>query len=447
MVGGKLKNWEIRRNLQSVTGSLSLPGPHDVTRHTLSNGLTVLVRENHASPTVVFRGYVKAGGLCDTDETAGLAGLTAYTARRGTATRTFHEINEAVESVGASLNMGANKQAAGFSGKSLSEDLPLLVDIAADILQRPSFPETELEKVRGQVITSLRQLEDNTQRKANREFRAICYPAGHPYARSTEGALETVERLQRDDLLTFYERFYSPRSTVMTVVGDVEADKVIPRLEDAFGDWQAPGDDAPYDIPPAPRPSGTQQVVVPMFNKTQADIVWGLPALSRFSDDYYAARVANTILGQVGLMGRLGANVRDKQGLAYYASSGLEGGLGPGPWIVYAGVAPGDVDRAVESILIEIARLRKELVIEEELADAQDYITGILPLSLETNHGVAGALIEIEMYGLGLDFLARYPGLIRAVTREDVQAVAQKYLDTENYALAIAGPYGTPAEA
>jgi zinc protease len=184
-----------------------------------------------------------------------------------------------------------------------------------------------------------------------------------------------------------------------------------------------------------------------MFNKTQADIVWGLPALSRASADYYAARVANAILGQVGLMGRLGANVRDKQGLAYYASSSLEAGLGAGPWIVFAGVAPGDVDRAIDGILVEIARLREELVTEEELADAQDYMTGILPLSLETNNGVAGALIEIELYGLGLDFLRRYPGLIRAVTREDVRAVAQKYLDTDNYALAIAGPHGAPAEA
>jgi zinc protease len=422
-------------------------GLHNVTRHVLDSGLTMLIRENDTSPTVVLRGYVKAGGLCDQDETAGLARLTAATARRGTATRTFQEINEAVESVGASLNVGAGKHLVSFSGKSLDEDLPLLIDIAASILQRPSLPKAELEKVRGQAITSLRQLEDSTQRKANREFRALCYPAGHPYARSTEGTLDTIPHLQRDHVVAFYERFYSPRSAVITVVGDVKADNVVTRLEDAFGGWQAPGDDTPYDIPAAPRPAGAQRVVVPMFNKTQADLVWGLPGLSRSSPDYYAARVANAILGQVGLMGRLGANVRDRQGLAYYASSSLEADLGAGPWIVYAGVAPDDVDRAVESILVEIARLRDELVTEEELADAQDYITGILPLRLETNDGVAGVLIEMELYGLGLDFLERYPALVRTVTREDVQAVAQKTLDTENYALAIAGPYGEPAEA
>ncbi len=425
----------------------SFPGPHDVTRHTLNNGLTVLVRENHTSPTVVFRGYVKAGGVCDTHETAGLAGLTAVTARRGTVNRTFQEMNRVVESVGANLSMGASMHLAGFSGKCLSEDLPRLIEIAADIVQHPSFPEVELEKARGEMITFLRQLEDNTRHTADREFRTLCYPAGHPYARSTEGTVETIESLRRDDLLAFYERFYSPRSTVIALVGEVETDEVIARLEEAFGGWQALGDDAPYDIPAAPRPSGLQRVIVPMFNKTQADIVWGLPGLSRTSDDFYAARVANAILGRVGLMGRLGANVRDKQGLAYYAHSSLEAGLGAGPWSVSAGVAPDDVDRAVESILIEIARLRDELVTEQELADAQDYLTGILPLRLETNDGVAGALLEMALYGLGLDFLARYPAFVRAVTREDVRAVAQKHLDAENYALAIAGPYRDPAQA
>jgi zinc protease len=404
----------------------------------------VLVRENHTNPTVVFRGYVRAGGLCDTDDTAGLADLTATTTRRGTATRTFQEINEALESVGASLGMGAGRQLAVFFGKSLKEDLPLLIEIAAEILQHPTFPDRELEKVRGQVITSLRQLEDNTRRKASREFRALCYPKGHPYGRSTEGSLDTVPRLQCDDLIAFYERFYSPRSTAVAVAGDVKIGEVMDRLEDAFGGWQLPGDDTPYDIPDAPRPEGVRQIVIPMFNKSQVDIVWGLPGLHRTSPDYYAARVADAILGQVGLMGRLGANVRDKQGLAYYASSSLEAGLGSGPWSVYAGVAPDDVDRALESILAEIARLCDELVTEEELADAQDFLTGTLPLRLETNDGVTDALVGMELYGLGLDFLHRYPALIRAVTREDVQAVAQKHLDTDNYALAIAGPYGEP---
>ncbi len=412
-----------------------------MTRHTLSNGLTLLVRENHTNPTAVLRGHVKAGAVCDTADTAGLAALTATLIRRGTTRRTFQQINEAIERVGANMDTSIDRHLAGFSGWSLVEDLPLQIEIAADILQRPSFPNAELEKVRGQFITSLYQLEDSTRGKAGLEFRPLCYPAGHPYALNIDGSLETIQRLQRNDLVVFYERFYSPRNTVIAVVGDVKSSEVIARLEDAFGDWQAPGDDTPYDIPKSPRPVGVRRVVLPMFNKTQVDLIWGLPALARKSPDYYAARVANAILGQVGLMGRLGANVRDKQGLAYYVSSGLEASLGEGPWFVYAGVAPDDVARASESILAEIARLRAELVTEDELSDAQDYLTGVLPLLLETNDGVASMLLELELYDLGLDFLQQYPATVRAVTRKDVQAAAQKYLDTENYALAIAGPY------
>lgn len=423
----------------SLMSDLSFPGPHDVTRHTLENGLVVLVRENRVTPTVILRGYLRAGAVCDTDETAGLARLTASMARRGTRARTFQEINEAIESVGASFEVGAGRHQVGFSGKSLTEDLPLIVEIAANALQRPTFPAAELQKVRGQVITSLRQLEDDTRRKAHREFRALCYP-NHPYGRPVEGTLETVQRIQRQDLVAFFERAYGPRGGVIAVVGDVAAPEMIARLEDAFAGWLPQADGASDALPPIPRPQGKQRVVVPMHNKTQVDVVWGLPALARSNPDYYAARVADAILGRVGLMGRLGASVRDKQGLAYYATSLLEADLGQGPWMVFAGIDPGHVDRAIEGILAEIERLRNELVSEDELADAQDYLTGVLPLRLETNHGVAGALIEIEMYGLGLDFLARYPALIRGVSQEEVRAVAQKYLDTENYALAIAGP-------
>ncbi|MFZ5918597.1 MAG: M16 family metallopeptidase [Chloroflexota bacterium] len=437
--------------LAAASGSLlSFPGPHDVTRHILYNGLTVLVRENHTSPTAIVHGYLKAGSMYEIDELAGLARLTASTVRRGTANRTFQEINETIESVGASLDIGASSQLTGFSGKSLSEDLPLLIEITADMLQHPVFPEAELQKARGQTITWLHQLEDNTQHKADRVFRSLCYPPGHPYARSTEGTLDSIQRIRRADLVAHYERFYRPRTAAIVIVGDVQTEKIIPQLEAALGSWQAAGDDADDgapDIPAAPRPCGVRRSVAPMYNKTQVDIVWGLPGLARLDPDYYTARVANAILGQVGLMGRLGANVRDRQGLAYYASSDLEAGLGAGPWLVFAGVAPDAVDRAIDSILIEIVRLRDELVAEEELADAQDYLTGVLPLRLETNDGVAGALIEIELYGLGLDYLAQFPQRIRAVTRERVQAVAQTYLDPENYALAIAGPYGEPPQA
>jgi zinc protease len=152
------------------------------------------------------------------------------------------------------------------------------------------------------------------------------------------------------------------------------------------------------------------------------------------------ARLTNTILGVFGMMGRLGDNVRDRQGLAYYVYSRLEAGPGAGPWLAVAGVDPDHVERAVDGILEEVRRLRDEPLPADELADSQAFLTGSLPLQLETKEGIAGILLDMERYGLGLDYLQHYGGLVEAVTVEDVQEMACRYLDPEIYALAIAGP-------
>ena len=178
-----------------------------------------------------------------------------------------------------------------------------------------------------------------------------------------------------------------------------------------------------------------------MDNKSQVDFVLGNIGPSRLASDFYAAYVGDTILGQLGLGGRIGQSVRDNEGMAYYARSNLSSGLGPGPWFIYAGVNPAAVDRAIELILTQIGRFREEAVSDQELADAKAYLTGILPLQMESNEGIAATLLEIHLYQLGDDFIARYPDLIHAITKEEIQLAAQKYLSHEVYALSIAGPY------
>jgi zinc protease len=146
-------------------------------------------------------------------------------------------------------------------------------------------------------------------------------------------------------------------------------------------------------------------------------------------------------LGRLGMMGRLGARVRDEQGLAYYTGSSLSGGLGPYPWTISAGLHPDHVQPALESILEEVRRLRDEPIDEEELADCRAFLTGVLPLALESNGGIARFLLRIESYGLGLDYLARYPDILAGVSREDIQRVARRYLTLDGYALAMAGTF------
>jgi zinc protease len=151
--------------------------------------------------------------------------------------------------------------------------------------------------------------------------------------------------------------------------------------------------------------------------------------------------MANIVLGRLGMMGRLGASVRDEQGLAYYIGSSLNSTLGAQPWDIVAGVHPSNVDRVVSSIEREVLRMRQEPITDEELADCRSHVTGALPLSLETNEGIAGFLLAVERFGLGLDYLQRHRMLIHSVTPDDIQRVVQKYLTLDRYVLSMAGTF------
>ena len=243
---------------------------------------------------------------------------------------------------------------------------------------------------------------------------------------------------------TFYQSFYPPSQGVIVETGDVEAQAVIDLLGDKLGDWQGPAAARAMVQPPAVISTTPGRMVVPMADKVQADIVLGVAAIQRDHPDFYALRVANSILGQFGLMGRLGARVREEQGLAYYAYSSLAADLVGGVWTAAAGVSPDHVEAAITSIQEEFARIGAEGVSDEELADSQAYLTGHLPLTLETNEGVASTLLSMEWYGLGLDYLLRYQELIYGVTRQDVQRVCAEYLRSDRLLTVVAGP-NTPS--
>ncbi len=416
----------------------SFPSSESITRIELPKGVAVLVYENHSSPSVVIGGYLWAGSLSEVPKQAGLASFTAGMLLRGTETRTFGQINEALESVGAQLSFQAGVHTVGFGGKGLAEDLDLLLDVLADSLQHPSFPVDEVEKLQGQIQTSLQRRAHNTRRMARLTFDALLYP-DHPYGRSVLGYEETIAGLNRDHLGNYYSAHYSPRGMVITVVGAVQTDAALEKIQARLGNWQAPDAKPDRSIPPAVGLTEPRRQIIPMEGKTQADIILGWPALARQDPDFMKANLTNTILGVFGMMGRLGDNVREQQGLAYYVYSQLEAGLGAGPWLAMAGTDATNVERAIDGILHEVRRLRDEPVPADELADSQSFLTGSMPLRLEMNEGIARTLLDIERYDLGFDYLQHYADLVNAVTVQDLQEVAQKYLDPERYALAIAG--------
>jgi zinc protease len=417
----------------------SFPSPETISHFELPNGVTVLAYEDHSNPSVVMAGYLWAGAMSEQPEQAGLASFTAGTLMRGTESRSFHEINDALESVGAQLGFHSGVHNVGFGGKALAEDLDLLLGIWADCLQHPIFPPDQVQTLQGQILTSLERRRQDTRRMAHLTFDALLYP-DHPYGRSVQGYEETVSALGRDDLVRYYRDHYSPEGLVITVVGAVAAASVADRIQAALGDWQASGVTPDRRIPPRVGLAEQRRQFVPVEGKTQADIVLGWPGLARNDPDFMQANLTNTVLGVFGMMGRLGDTVRDEQGLAYYVYSHLSAGLGAGAWSASGGVNPANVERAIDGILHEVRRLRDEPVPASELADSQSFLTGSMPLRLETNEGVAQTLLDIERYNLGYDYLLRYADLVNAVAVQDLQDMAQKYLDPDVYALVVAGP-------
>lgn len=425
--------------MNSASTKYAFPGPEDVTRAELSNGIIVLARANFNSPSVVVSGYLPVGNLFDPDEKLGLAGFTASALMRGTTRRSFREIYDALESVGASMGFNGGTHTTGFGGRSLVEDLDLLLEMLNETIRRPTFPSEQMERLRAQILTGLAIQAQDTGEMASLAFDEIVY-AGHPYSRREDGYPETVQVITREDLEAFHSRHFGPQGMVIAVVGAVEPEQAVDKVAQTLGDWK---NSQQPDLPDLPSVTPlndilTRHVTIP--GKFQADLVMGAAGPERRSPDYLAAALGNSVLGQFGMMGRIGDAVREKAGLAYYAYSTLGGGMGPGPWYVSAGIDPGKVDQTVVLVSQEIGQFIAEPVSSEELSDSQANFIGRLPLSLESNGGVAAALLNLERYQLGLDYYYRYADLIRAITPEEVLETARRYLHPERLAIATAGP-------
>ena len=416
----------------------SLPGPDDITRVILPNGITVLARTNFNSPSVVLGGYLPCGSLFDPDEKLGLADFTTSSLLRGSEKRDFQEIFEDLESAAANLSFSAGGHTAGFTGRCLTEDLTLLLDLLADALRRPVFPDEQVERLRSMFLTGLAIRAQDTADMASLTFDQIVFK-DHPYSRPDDGWPETIQSITRNDLAEFHRVHYGPKGLVIAIVGAVNVKKIAGQVAEVLGDWVNPSQP---DLPSLPelkpmKKTITRKVKIP--GKSQTDLVIGTSGPRRKDAEFMPATLGNSVLGQFGMAGRIGEVVREKSGLAYYASSSLSAGIGPGAWDVSAGVNPGNVQKARDLIVKEIALFVEKGVSDEELADSQSNFIGRLPLSLESNGGVVNALLNIERFDLGMDYYRRYPVLVRSVTPADVLGAARKFLNPDILAVAIAG--------
>ncbi|HEU4725526.1 MAG TPA: pitrilysin family protein [Candidatus Eisenbacteria bacterium] len=421
-----------------------------ITRLSLPNGLTLLVGENHANPTISIQGLVKAGALYDNADAktpgarSGLARFTASLLDQGTETRDELALASAIEDIGASLHFDGGAETVSVRATMLAEDLGAVLEIAADALRRPTFPDEQIEKIRAELLNDVRQAEATTSSVAARRSSELLYPADHPLHGSRGGTEASLRAIGRDDLAAFHRRRYRPDAVILAMVGDVTPDQALEAVTRAFGDWAAPKSPLGFEIPAAPAPAKALRRVVAMPGRSQADVVMAFPGVARTAPDYDAAMMMNYVLGGGSLSSRLMENLRDAQGLVYGVYSMLHPGVGAGPLQIRAGTNPANAQRCVDSILAEVRRLHDGGPTEEEMEAAKGYLTGAFPVRLEANSGVAAQVLSMELYGLGADYLDRYESLIRGVTREAVADAARRYLTPEAYVLVVAGDL--PAE-
>jgi zinc protease len=428
------------------TTSLTTGGGLSPARETLDNGAVVIVQETAFSPAVTINMAFRAGSLEEPDDRPGLAWFLARVIDRGTASRSAVSIAEALDDRGVALRTTTNRHVLTISCTCLAEDFHDVLAVVADVARNPIFPEEEVEKRRAEMITAIRQDLDNPGVRAGEALQSLLYGATHPYGRPAKGSVESVEKLVRADLVAHHRARFAPGGLSIAIVGDVRTADAASAVHAALGDWTVttPANRA---VPPVPRHSTRQTTTIEMTDKSQSDIAYGFTSISRLDPTYCSHWVMNNILGQFGLGGRLAENIRERQGMAYYAFSSFDPSLGPGPLVVRAGVDPVNVSRAVDAIDAEVGALGRGGATARELEETRQFLIGSIPRMLETNQSIATFLQTIEFFGLGLDYDRRLPSLLRAVTLDDVNAAAASVLDPSRACVAIAGPSSPAATA
>jgi zinc protease len=410
--------------------------PH---RHTLADGAVVIVQETAATPAVAINATFQAGSVYEPDHLTGLAYMTGRVIDRGTERRSADVIAEELDERGVSLRVGSTRHTMTLSCTCLAEDFSDVLAIVMDVARRPTFPEEELAKRRAEALTAVRQDEDNPAVRAVETLFQLLYGASHPYGRKAKGTAASLERIDRDALAGFHGRYVRPAALSLVIVGEVDADHALDAAAAALDGWRST-DAPPSAVPPPALPAERRVSATPMPGKAQADIAYGFTTISRVDPRYYAYWMMNNILGQFGLGGRLADNIRERQGMAYYAYSSFDATIGPSPLIVRAGVAPDNVERALAAIDTEVQQLGAAGPTETEVAETRQFLVGAIPRMLETNYSIAGFLQTCELFGLGLDYDRRLPSLLHAVTLDEIRAAAADVLRPEAAAVSIAGP-------
>jgi predicted Zn-dependent peptidase len=424
-----------RAPVNKETLKVNLPKAQEAT---LKNGLRVILLESHRVPTFAMQMVILSGGLSDPADHHGLANFTASLLREGTTTRKSKDIAEQLETLGATLSTSAGL--ASFTStvttSGLVENLDPALDIFADVVRNPAFPQDEVEKYKTRLLQQLKQQRANPNFLAAERFNSAVY-GSHPAALLSPSA-DAIKRTTPADLSRFHSQFYKPNNAMVAVVGDVTMKELLPKLERAFGNWEA-GNAPKTEIPQvsAQKP-GSNIYLIDRPGSVQTVLQLGNLGINRTDPDYFALLVTNKILGG-DAAARLFLNLREDKGYTYGAYSFFGGSKFRGIWAANSSVRTDVTEGAMREFMNELKRIRDEKVPMDELENAKRAIVGSFALSLEDPQSLLQNLVLLKLYDLPADYWDTYPQKVSAITAEDVQRAAQNYVSLQNLQIVAVG--------
>ena len=411
---------------------LKLPTAYETI---LPNGLSVIVVEDSRLPLISYRLAFRTGDAHDPPQLPGLMDMLTGLLTEGTESRTSREIADEVARLGATLQAGANSDYTTVGASSLTIFGNQVLELLADVALRPVFPQGEVELAKQNTKESLKQQRAQPSFLAGETVARIMF-GDHPY-HVTAPTPESVEATTRERLVEFHRATFVPNNAVLFVAGDVQQSSVLQQVENLFSAWQ-PGNVAGDVFPAPPVRTSRAAYIVDRPGSAQANIVIANAGMTRTSDDYFPMLLMHTVLG-ANASSRLFMNLREEKGYTYGAYSSLDARRTAGTFRSTAEVRTPVTGDSLREFFYELNRIRNEPVSEKEIGDAKSYLTGVFPLRLETQEGLVDQLLQIKMFGLPQDYLETYRNEIQAVTVEQVQEVAKKYVKPDEAAIIIVG--------
>lgn len=416
--------------------------PQSIVREKQANGMVWIACSNRRVPLISLNFFLLAGKDQNPDRLPGLATMTSRLLNEGSRNFPGLRFSEEIEKIGVEFSSFVEREITGVSLQFLPEHLEPAVMLLAEMVRRPEFSSRRFEQERARVQNHVRSLEDDPQVVCSQLFNFAIYE-GSPLQHPTLGTLESLQAMSLDDLKKFHRGQYSPERSCLIGVGDLDAERLFSICRRHFADWSNPETESLRTF--RFQRQSTPKFVERRMDKEQTVIYLGHLGVPREHPDFYALQVLDAILGGgPGFASRIPRLLRDELGLAYSTFSDLTGssGIHPGRFVAFISTSPENARRAVSELSRQIERIRSAPVDEEELAVAQEFLTGSFVFEFQSNGNLARFLLNRELFGLPVDFPSRYPEWIRQITRKRILQVARRHLDAVNYTLVVVGPTG-----